>query len=139
MKLPPANYPEVKMLLEFLEDKMLGKLTQDQLNLACVFWTYDKMDKFSYIPLPVEPLALREWRGLHQRQKDAASDDVKSRMSAMFHGFWSEHDSINHENRSQLTYLLEVERGIRKYDPVKADRVLVKTREYKTRGVESWS
>ena len=139
VRLPPANYQDVKILLEFLDDKIAGRLTQEQLELACIFWACDRLDRFAYAPLPAEPLALREWRELHHRQKDAASDEVKNRMSGMFHGFWREYSSINNENKAQLTYLLEAEQRIRKHSAARADKVLAKTREYTTRGVESWS
>ena len=84
MNLPDAKQPEVKELLEFYHDRMEGRLTQERLEEACHYWTYDHaLDGLRYYPLPSEPFRLKEWRGLSDRQREALPEDVKSSMRGM--------------------------------------------------------
>jgi len=139
MNLPDTRNPQVKVLLEFYEDRMKGVITREQLESACHFWAYENaFNEMSFIPYPSEPHDLVEWKHMSLRQREAAPEETRGRMEKLASGFYGHHHSILITNRTSLTYLLEMEKTFLRYDTKKAENVRGRIDDFKSKGVKPW-
>ena len=140
----PENLPRhpepVKMLTELYTDRMDGKLTQEQLEEACHYWAYDNaLEGLRYYPLPAEPFKLKEWRTFSDRQKEALPGDIMRSMQDMAAKYAQEVQSITNENRSHLTYIIDMRKTFVKYNAesrLKAVDQMID--DFRQKGVEKW-
>jgi len=103
-------------LRELLQDKESGIITQEQLEIGCHYWTYDHaIQELAYKPYPSEPLDITRWLALSSRERENASEDVKSRMALMCRKFYEHKYSIVHENRRNYDYLGEMVKTFKRY------------------------
>ena len=105
-----------KLLKELLDDRMSGKITQEQLDEGCHFWAIDNAYDLTYQLLPSEPQEVKEWRLCSFREKERFSDDVKMRMNAMLLGYLVAYKSTERLNKRNLDYLYDMEKTFMKYD-----------------------
>ncbi len=139
MYLPQPNTPETKILMEFSNDRHHGRITQEQLEEACHFWTAEHaMIALQYQPTAARPFELDRWLGLSSKQREAADEDVRKRMREFVMGF-SEHNSkISNGNRSALTQLIDVAKVLKKYNNKKLTMVEDRISDFTKRGVKAW-
>lgn len=131
---------EVKMLMELYQDRMESRLTQEQLEEACHYWTYDyALNGLKYRPLPSEPFKLKEWKGLPERQREAAPEDVRSNMRNLSSKYFQEVDYITNENRTHLTYLASMLKTFKKYNnDDRARTIEIMVTDMREKGVKEW-
>ncbi len=139
MNLPDTRNPQVKMLLEFYEDRMKGAITQEQLEAACHFWTYENaINEMSFVPYPMTPHDIVEWKHMSPRQREAAPDETRTRMEKLAAGFYDHYHGILITNRTNLTNLLEMEKTFLRYDTAKATEIRGRVDDFKSKGVVPW-
>ncbi len=139
MNLPDTRNPQVKILLEFYEDRMKGAITQVQLEDACHFWAYENaFGEMEFIPYPSEPHDLVEWKHMSARQREAAPEETRVRMGKLASGFYDHYHGILITNKMRLTYLLEMEKTFLRYDPKKAESVRSRIKDFRSKGVMPW-
>ncbi len=137
--IPKTTNPQVKALLEFYEDRLKGVITQEQLETACHYWAYENaFADMEFKPYPSEPHDLMEWKRMSQRQREAVPEDARLRMERMASGFYGMYGSIHAANRTNLTYLLEMEKTFLRYDPAKAAEVRNRIDDFKFKSVVPW-
>ena len=129
------------MLMELYHDRMEGRLTQEQLEEACHYWTYDyALNDLKYRPLPSEPFKMREWRGLPERQREVAPDDVRNNMRDVSSRYAQEVGAITNENRSHLTYLVAILKTFKKYNAESRVRTVeIMINNMREKSVKEWS
>ena len=137
--LPRPNTPETKILMEFSNDRHYGRITQEQLEEACDFWTVEyAMGALQYQPTAVRPFELNRWIELSAKQRDMADEDVRKRMKDLASGFSEYNSKISNGNRSALTQLINVARTLGKYKNSKLTMVEERISDFTRRGVKSW-
>ena len=137
--IPKTTNPKVKMLLEFYEDRLKGAITQEQLETACHYWAYENaFDEMTFKPYPSEPHDLMEWNRMSSRQKEAVPEDVRNRMERLVAGFYDMHNGIRNINKTNLTYLLEMEKTFLRYDQTKAAEVRTRINDFQSKSVKPW-
>ncbi|GEM_PF-4348160 len=142
MNLPDSSRQpeEVKMLIELYQDRMEGRLTQEQLEEACHYWTYDyALNGLKYRPLPSEPFRMKEWRGLPERQKEVAPEDVRSNMRGLSGKYSQEVSCITNENRTHLSYLIVMLKTFKKYNNESRVRTVeIMITDMREKSVKEW-
>ena len=139
MNLPKTGNHIVKILIEFYDDAMKGRITIEQLTQACHYWAYENaFDEMVFKPYPSEPHDLIEWKHMSSRQREAVPEEVRFRMQSLITGFYDLYNKIRNANRSSLTYLLEMEKTFLIYDTAKATEVRAKIDDFKSKGIKPW-
>ena len=129
------------MLIELYHDRAARRLTQEQLEEACHYWTYDyALNDLKYRPLPSEPFKMKEWRGLPERQREVAPEDVRSSMRDVSSRYSQEVSCITNENRTHLSYLVSMLKTFRKYGNDQRIRTVeIMINDMREKGVKEWS
>ena len=137
--IPKTTNPKVKVLLEFYQDRLKGVITQEQLETACHYWAYENaFGEMEFKPYPSEPHDLMEWKRMSSRQKEAVPEEVKSRMERLVAGFYDMYNGIRNINKTNLTYLLEMEKTFLRYDQVKVAEVRTRINDFQSKSVKPW-
>ena len=137
--IPKTTNPKVKVLLEFYEDRLKGVITQEQLDTACHYWAYENaFGEMTFKPYPSEPHELMEWKRMSSRQREAVPEEVKSRMERLVAGFYDMYNGIRNINKTNLTYLLEMEKTFLRYDQPKAAEVRSRIDDFQSKSVKPW-
>jgi hypothetical protein len=114
--LPKPTDKSHKLLLEYYDDKLHGKLTQAQLEDACNYWVIEyAFDQLRHIPTPSCPWELTKWSKLSDKQRNVADEAVKSRMIDLGKGFWDMYDKIVNQNNAMFNQLIGVLATLKKY------------------------
>ena len=137
--IPKTANPHVKVLLEFYDDRLKGVITQEQLETACHYWAHENaFSEMEFKPYPSEPHDLMEWKHMSSRQRDSVQDEVRFRMGKMASGYYGMYDGIRNINKTNLTYLLEMEKTFLRYDQAKAAEVRIRIDDFQSKSVKPW-
>lgn len=121
-KVLPLNCEKAcnKVLLGLLADKASGGLTQEQLEDGCCYWAYDNaLEEMRWSPYPQAPLALRQWRGLSEKQKHGLDENVLARLRAACKGYYEAYSHAKNSNATNQGYLKHMLKTFEKYGNVK--------------------
>ena len=127
-----------RVLLEHLEERREGKITQERLEEFCHYWAYQHAWKeMDFKPLPSEPIDYLQFKKMSRGQREHLPEDIRVSKQAMAMRYLEYKHNLMHINKTNYEYMKDLLKTFRKYNSnTMGNMVEERIKDYESKGVK---